>query len=64
MDISNDIICDFCGEMKDNHKDTLSLKKAVGYDMTYMFAYRMIEKNMPTKNMLTMFLKMSSRVGS
>lgn len=44
MGISSDFICGFCGETEEDHKDTLSLVKTVGYDMAYMFAYSMREK--------------------
>ena len=37
--ISTDIITGFCGETEEQHLDTLSLMKEVGYDMTYMFKY-------------------------
>lgn len=44
MGISSHFICGFCGETEEDHKDTLSLVKAVCYDMAYMFAYSMREK--------------------
>lgn len=37
--ISTDIIAGFCGETEQDHKDTLSLMKEVGYDFAYMFNY-------------------------
>ncbi|KAJ9147030.1 hypothetical protein P3X46_029235 [Hevea brasiliensis] len=42
--ISSDVICGFCGETEEEHKDTISLIRAVGYDMAYMFAYSMKKK--------------------
>lgn len=34
----------FCGETEADHRETLSLLDAVGYDMAYMFAYSVREK--------------------
>ncbi|KAL6993501.1 hypothetical protein U1Q18_011616 [Sarracenia purpurea var. burkii] len=48
--ISSDFICGFCGETEEDHKDTLSLIKTVGYDMAYMFAYSMREKTHAHRN--------------
>ncbi|CAL9027165.1 unnamed protein product [Prunus brigantina] len=48
--ISSDFICGFCGETEEEHADTLSLVKAVGYDMAYMFAYSMREKTHAHRN--------------
>ncbi|XP_021908298.1 CDK5RAP1-like protein, partial [Carica papaya] len=48
--ISSDFICGFCGETEEEHEDTLSLIKSVGYDMAYMFAYSMREKTHAHRN--------------
>lgn len=37
--ISTDIITGFCGETDEDHQQTLSLMKEVGYDFAYMFFY-------------------------
>lgn len=37
--ISTDIITGFCGETDDDHKQTMQLMDAVGYDFAYMYAY-------------------------
>jgi tRNA-2-methylthio-N6-dimethylallyladenosine synthase len=37
--ISTDIITGFCDESDEEHADTVSLMKEVGYDMAYMFKY-------------------------
>ncbi|KAK2990443.1 hypothetical protein RJ640_011191 [Escallonia rubra] len=50
--ISSDFICGFCGETEEEHRDTLSLVRAVGYDMAYMFAYSMREKTHAHRNYL------------
>ncbi|XP_056169629.1 CDK5RAP1-like protein isoform X2 [Syzygium oleosum] len=50
MGISSDFICGFCGETEEEHEDTLSLVRAVGYDMAYMFAYSMREKTHANRN--------------
>lgn len=36
---SQDMIAGFCGETEQDHQDTLSLMREVGYDYGYMFAY-------------------------
>lgn len=37
--ISTDIIAGFCGETLEDHNDTLSLMKEVGFDQAFMFQY-------------------------
>ncbi|KAE8705009.1 CDK5RAP1-like protein [Hibiscus syriacus] len=48
--INSDFICGFCGETEEEHADTISLIKAVGYDMAFMFAYSMREKTHAHRN--------------
>ena len=37
--ITTDIISGFCGETEEDHEDTVSLMKKVGYEQAFMFAY-------------------------
>lgn len=37
--ISTDIITGFCGETEEQHQDTMSLMREVGYEFSYMFYY-------------------------
>ncbi|PWA78927.1 methylthiotransferase [Artemisia annua] len=50
--LTSDFICGFCDETEEEHEDTLSLVRAVGYDMAYMFAYSMREKTHAHRNYL------------
>ena len=44
------LLAGFCGETEEEHADTLSLMRDVGYDMAYMFAYSMREKTHAHRN--------------
>jgi tRNA-2-methylthio-N6-dimethylallyladenosine synthase len=37
--ISTDIIAGFCGETEQDHQDTLSLMREIGYEYAFMFKY-------------------------
>uniref|UniRef100_A0A0D3HNL5 CDK5RAP1-like protein n=1 Tax=Oryza barthii TaxID=65489 RepID=A0A0D3HNL5_9ORYZ len=48
--LSSDFISGFCGETEEEHAETLTLVRAVGYDMAYMFAYSMRERTHAHRN--------------
>ena len=37
--LSTDVFCGFCGETEEDHAETLSLMREVGYDSAFMFRY-------------------------
>ncbi len=37
--ISTDVFCGFCSETEEDHRETLSLMREVGYDSAFMFRY-------------------------
>jgi len=41
--VSTDVIAGFCGETEQDHQDTLSLMKTVGYEYAFMFKYSVRE---------------------
>lgn len=46
VSLSTDIIAGFCGETEEEHEATMSLMKAVEYDLAYMFAYSERERTL------------------
>ncbi|KAI9141990.1 hypothetical protein BKA69DRAFT_1028046 [Paraphysoderma sedebokerense] len=50
VSLSTDIIAGFCGETEQEHEDTVSLMKAVKYDMAFMFHYSMRPKTHAHRN--------------
>ncbi|XP_029990111.1 mitochondrial tRNA methylthiotransferase CDK5RAP1 [Sphaeramia orbicularis] len=44
VSLSSDFISGFCGETEDDHQETLSLIRAVGYNIGFLFAYSMRKK--------------------
>lgn len=49
--ISTDIIAGFCGENEQDHMDTLSIMKQVGYYTAFMFQYSQRPNTMAAKNL-------------
>jgi tRNA-2-methylthio-N6-dimethylallyladenosine synthase len=49
--ISTDLIAGFCNETEEEHQDTLSLMRMVGFDYAYMFKYSMREGTEAHKNL-------------
>lgn len=41
VSLSSDFISGFCGETEDDHQQTLSLIREVGYNVGFLFAYSM-----------------------
>lgn len=41
VSLSSDFISGFCGETEDDHLQTLSLIREVGYNVGFLFAYSM-----------------------
>jgi tRNA-2-methylthio-N6-dimethylallyladenosine synthase len=48
--ISTDIIAGFCGETEEDHQQTLSLMKEVGFDFAFMFKYSERPDTLAAKN--------------
>ncbi|XP_040889036.1 CDK5 regulatory subunit-associated protein 1 [Toxotes jaculatrix] len=44
VSLSSDFISGFCGETEDDHQETLSLIREVGYNVGFLFAYSMRKK--------------------
>uniref|UniRef100_A0A1A8VD82 Mitochondrial tRNA methylthiotransferase CDK5RAP1 n=1 Tax=Nothobranchius furzeri TaxID=105023 RepID=A0A1A8VD82_NOTFU len=44
VSLSSDFISGFCGETEDDHQQTLSLIREVGYNLGFLFAYSMRKK--------------------
>lgn len=44
VSLSSDFISGFCGESEDDHQQTLSLIRSVGYNAGFLFAYSMRQK--------------------
>ena len=41
MSLSSDFIAGFCGEQEEDHLQTVSLIREVGYNVGFLFAYSM-----------------------
>lgn len=41
VSLSSDFITGFCGETEEDHQQTLSLIREVGYNVGFLFAYSM-----------------------
>jgi MiaB/RimO family radical SAM methylthiotransferase len=50
--LSTDVIAGFCGETEEEHADTVSAMKAVGFDQAFMFAYSLREKTHAARTMV------------
>ncbi|XP_074964517.1 mitochondrial tRNA methylthiotransferase CDK5RAP1 isoform X2 [Phalacrocorax aristotelis] len=44
VSLSSDFIAGFCGEMEEDHQQTVSLLREVGYNVGFLFAYSMRQK--------------------
>mmetsp|Transcript_6403 Transcript_6403/g.21998 ORF Transcript_6403/g.21998 Transcript_6403/m.21998 type:complete len:623 (+) Transcript_6403:119-1987(+) len=49
--LSSDFISGFCGETEEDHAQTLSLLRKVGYDQAYLFAYSLREKTAAARHL-------------
>lgn len=49
--ISTDLISGFCGETQEDHQQTLSLMRTVGYDYAFMFKYSERSNTFASKNL-------------
>lgn len=45
VSLSSDFISGFCGEKEEDHQQTLSLIREVGYNVGFLFAYSMRKVN-------------------
>lgn len=60
VSLSSDFISGFCGETEDDHQQTLTLIREVGYNVGFLFAYSMRKVSIcgflmyiPPKNVLS-----------
>lgn len=64
VSLSSDFISGFCGETEDDHQQTLSLIREVGYNVGFLFAYSMrkvsrvtcVNVSQPKKNLRCYFI--------